>query len=387
MRNVLADLCVESEAATSSAMRLARSYDEVAAGDEEAARVPPARQRRAQVLDLQARALARGRVPGVPRRQRLRRGVGHAAPLPRGPAGLDLGGLGQRPVPRRAAGDGQEPRPRSRPSSPRCWRAPAPSRGSTPTSARSATRSPATSRRSRPAPAASSRGWRSPYRPRCSSATATPPSPTPSAPRRLSGDWGHAFGTLPAGTDFSSIIERHSARPDSQASRQRSPTCSAVMTPERRPSASTAIRAPKRRRAWLREQRVERGVVADLEGAVVVLEQVGDEGGGTGGLGDLVGFVAHDQAEEAVGSVDDREPGPAVAEEVLVESLLDAELAGDRDRLAVHHVGDAKVADPARDRRLHRGGLGRAVDDEADQGQPDAAEDVAHGDQQPGRRR
>jgi putative acyl-CoA dehydrogenase len=34
MRNVLADLCVESEAATISAMRLARCYDEVAAGDE-----------------------------------------------------------------------------------------------------------------------------------------------------------------------------------------------------------------------------------------------------------------------------------------------------------------------------------------------------------------
>jgi putative acyl-CoA dehydrogenase len=36
MRNVLADLCVESEAATIAAMRLARSYDEVAAGDNEA---------------------------------------------------------------------------------------------------------------------------------------------------------------------------------------------------------------------------------------------------------------------------------------------------------------------------------------------------------------
>ena len=34
MQNVLADLCVESEAATISAMRLARAYDEVAAGDE-----------------------------------------------------------------------------------------------------------------------------------------------------------------------------------------------------------------------------------------------------------------------------------------------------------------------------------------------------------------
>jgi putative acyl-CoA dehydrogenase len=37
MRNVLADLAVESEAATISAMRLARAYDEALAGDEEAA--------------------------------------------------------------------------------------------------------------------------------------------------------------------------------------------------------------------------------------------------------------------------------------------------------------------------------------------------------------
>jgi putative acyl-CoA dehydrogenase len=37
MQNVLADLCVESEAATISAMRLARSYDEAIVGEEEAA--------------------------------------------------------------------------------------------------------------------------------------------------------------------------------------------------------------------------------------------------------------------------------------------------------------------------------------------------------------
>ena len=36
MRNVLADLCVESEAATISALRLARSYDDSIAGDEQA---------------------------------------------------------------------------------------------------------------------------------------------------------------------------------------------------------------------------------------------------------------------------------------------------------------------------------------------------------------
>jgi putative acyl-CoA dehydrogenase len=38
MTNVLADLAIESEAATLSAMRLARAYDEAAAGDEDAAR-------------------------------------------------------------------------------------------------------------------------------------------------------------------------------------------------------------------------------------------------------------------------------------------------------------------------------------------------------------
>ena len=28
---------------------------------------------------------------------------------------------------------------------------------------------------------------------------------------RLGGDWGHAFGTLPAGTDYARIIDRHRA--------------------------------------------------------------------------------------------------------------------------------------------------------------------------------
>ena len=48
MRNVLADLALESEAATATALRLARAYDE---GDTD---VPPLRHRGAQVLDLQA---------------------------------------------------------------------------------------------------------------------------------------------------------------------------------------------------------------------------------------------------------------------------------------------------------------------------------------------
>ena len=30
---------------------------------------------------------------------------------------------------------------------------------------------------------------------------------------RLAGDWGHAFGTLPAGVDTRAIVERHLPRP------------------------------------------------------------------------------------------------------------------------------------------------------------------------------
>ena len=49
MQNVLADLAIESEAATASAMRVARSYDE------DDRRVPPVRDRGDEVLGLQAR--------------------------------------------------------------------------------------------------------------------------------------------------------------------------------------------------------------------------------------------------------------------------------------------------------------------------------------------
>ena len=116
MRNVLADLAIESEAATIGALRLARAYDE-----SNQRRRPPLRvrgrrgrgrravqadrQRGAEVLALQAGRSPRRRGARVLRRQRLRRGVGHAAPVPGVAAELDLGGLGQRAVPRRPAGD------------------------------------------------------------------------------------------------------------------------------------------------------------------------------------------------------------------------------------------------------------------------------------------
>ena len=69
MQNVLADLALESEAATATAIRIARGYDE------DDAALPARGHRRVQVLGLQARAAARRRGAGVPGRQRLRGGV------------------------------------------------------------------------------------------------------------------------------------------------------------------------------------------------------------------------------------------------------------------------------------------------------------------------
>ena len=193
MQNVLGDLAIESEAATISSLRLARSYDE---GNRRGRRGPGLqadRQRGAQVLDLQAGPEPRGRVPRVPRRQRLRRGVGHAAPLPRGAARLDLGGPGtssaldviramiRNPESVEAfaneVGEG-------RCSSPG-WT------GSRRSFATTCAPIPPPSRRG---PALWSSGWRSPSRARCWSASATRRWPMRSAPRasRASGAFRRA---------------------------------------------------------------------------------------------------------------------------------------------------------------------------------------------------
>ena len=97
MVNVLADLAVESEAATATALRLARAYDEE---DNSLRRFATAVLKYwicKRATPHAAEAL------GVPRRQRLRRGVADAAAAARRAAERDLGGLGQRDVARRAA--------------------------------------------------------------------------------------------------------------------------------------------------------------------------------------------------------------------------------------------------------------------------------------------
>ena len=203
MRNVLADLAIESEAATVTAMRMARAYDE----DRRA--LPPLRHRGHEVLGLQAGAAARDRGARVPGRQRLRGGVRHAAAVPRLAAQLDLGGLGQRGGARRAARAGQGARGpaglprrvraggRRRPPARRSPRAREGDDGVARQRRRSAVRG---------TPGGGGR-WRWRSRRRCWSATPRPRWPTPSAPARL-GDGGRAYGTLPPGVAAEAIVER-----------------------------------------------------------------------------------------------------------------------------------------------------------------------------------
>ena len=97
----------------------------------------------------------------VPRRQRLRRGVGPAAALPRAAAALDLGRLGERHLPRRAARRPARAGVASTRSSPSCRRRRAPSRGSTPSSRTLAPELREADEARAARPAASSSGWRS----------------------------------------------------------------------------------------------------------------------------------------------------------------------------------------------------------------------------------
>jgi putative acyl-CoA dehydrogenase len=101
MQNVVADLAVESEAATALGIRLAAAVDDLGDPHEAALRriaLPPG-----QVLGLQAHPDDGGRGARVPGRQRVRRGVRDAPALPGVPAELDLGRLGQRQRARRPA--------------------------------------------------------------------------------------------------------------------------------------------------------------------------------------------------------------------------------------------------------------------------------------------
>ena len=183
MQNVLADLALESEAATIVALRLARAYDDRRRGRGRARSFKRLANAVLEVLDLQAGAAhavealeclgGNGYVEesGMPRLYResplnsIWEGSGNVLCLD------VLRAMVAQPA--RARGVLRRGRARER----------SPSRGWTPSRRKLRDELATTPRRSRPARAASSSGWRSRCRARCWSATATRPSPTPSAPR------------------------------------------------------------------------------------------------------------------------------------------------------------------------------------------------------------
>ena len=207
MQNVVADLCIESEAATLTALRLARAYDEAASKQQALfKRLGTAVSKYwicksavwtvAEALEcLGGERLRRG--SGLPRLYRemplnsIWEGSGNvnaldvARAMTQTPATLDafMAELARRPA---TTGGWTATSHGSRPSSP--------------------TR--ATSKR---AHAASWNAWPSPCRLRFSSATAIPGRRCPSA-QRIAGDRGRALGTLPLGIDYRAIVERHRPR-------------------------------------------------------------------------------------------------------------------------------------------------------------------------------
>ena len=215
MRNVLADLCLESEAATALAMRLARAYDEAHADAQAGEDATDA-----QLFKRLATAVGKywtcKRAPnhafealeclggngyveesGMPRLYReaplasIWEGSGNVMSLDvlraltRTPRSLEVFLDEVRAGRRRRRAPG---RPRARAQGP--------------------VRRPG--RRSRRAPGAWSKAWRCACRARCSCATPRPAVADAFCASRLGGDGGLEYGTLPAGSDFEA---NHRARP------------------------------------------------------------------------------------------------------------------------------------------------------------------------------
>ena len=114
MASVLADLTLETEAATDAGHPAGRRGGPGRPRGHRRGGAAAGGAARGQALGVQAGPAARGRGAGMPGRQRLRRGIRDAPAVPRGPAELHLGGLGQRdrarPAPRAAAAAGRRRR-------------------------------------------------------------------------------------------------------------------------------------------------------------------------------------------------------------------------------------------------------------------------------------
>ena len=210
MQNVLADLAIESEAATIGAMRLARAYDEAHAGDEQRDRAPAPRQRRcsstgpasgrrstrsrrSSAWAATATSRSRGCRASTARARSPRSGRGRATcqcldvlrAMARNPAGRRgvrrrgrRGSGGRAPARRVRAPAARRPRLRSRDArDPRPRRGRADGAGATGLAAGPLRRSGE--------------------------------SPTPSAPRAWPATPAAPSAPCPPGTDFGRIIERH----------------------------------------------------------------------------------------------------------------------------------------------------------------------------------
>ena len=103
-----------------------------------------------------------------------------------------------------------------------------------------------------------------------------------------------------------------------------------MITPRSVPSASIAATAPSRRSESLPSTDSSGGAASERtrEAAARVGREDVRRRLEERPVGDRVGCAPLDQAEEARGGVDDGEPGPAVAQEELVERPLDVASSG-----------------------------------------------------------
>ena len=207
MRNVLADLAVEAEAATIVAMRMAGATDRAVRGDERETLLRRIGLAASKYWVCKRATAARRRGDGMPRRQRLRRGVRHAAAVPRGAADGHLGGLGQRQRAGHVARHGNSARMRRRAVRRAGQDRRARTRGWTPTSTRLKPQLDdleTIQYRARKVAEDISLALQGSLLVR----HGHPAVAEAFLATRLGGQWGGAFGTMPAGLDLAPILER-----------------------------------------------------------------------------------------------------------------------------------------------------------------------------------
>ena len=159
-----------------------------------------------------------------------------------------------------------------------------------------------------------------------------------------------------AGSDYEDVVVRHEAVAilftPAAAPRSARRTASTVTIPRSTPSPSTAITAPRRPRLSC-DSSASSGSSSPARrpsAAVVAGHHRRDRAAAAGRLGHAADGLARHHPDQVTALVDDREPGPAVAQEELALGPFERQLLGDRDRLGVHHVRHAQVVDAVRER-------------------------------------